>query len=619
MTPSGSPVNDTDHPSLLRAVLAFARSLRQTVPGLTALALAVSVASAAVEGVSTLLLTPLLLAVGVDMAGSAGRIASGVTSLAQAAGLGGSLGALLAVYVASVAMLALLKRWQSVLALTVEHQYVAATRARLFDAVVHASWRFERTQRRADLAYALLHQADRAGAMTFHALFGTAGALAAIAYVAIAVAVSPLMTAGTLVVGALVIWLQRHVAHGARGHGERLLDESRQLYANLTDRVQALRLVKMLGLEARESHAVAVQAQAVAAGHVAAARLHSGARAGQEIGAAVALAVMLYTGLRWLHLDAAGTVLLLYVFSRTVPRLAAVQQAFEHMAYDTPAFEQLEQLRQAAEAAREPAPEAELQVPLTRAVTFDRVSFTYPGATTPALEDLSFSIPKGRLTAIVGASGAGKSTLADVLCGLLQPTTGAALLDGEPLSPATWGRWRRSVGYLQQDAVLFDDTVRANLLWARPGATGSELQAALELASATFVFDLPQGLDTPIGDRGGRLSGGERQRLALARALLRQPSVLVLDEPTSALDAENEARVLDAVKQLAGRVTTVLVTHRLAAVRGADHIIVLDEGRLVEAGDWSTLGARTGGRLRALCEMQGIALGAGEPFMARVP
>jgi ATP-binding cassette subfamily C protein len=184
------------------------------------------------------------------------------------------------------------------------------------------------------------------------------------------------------------------------------------------------------------------------------------------------------------------------------------------------------------------------------------------------------------------------------------------LVDEKPLRTEQMRSWRNKIGYVPQDTFLFHDTVRANLLWARPEASDEEVREALRLAAAEdFVSRLPQGMDTVLGDRGVRLSGGERQRLALARALLRKPSLLILDEATSNLDSENERRIQEAIERLHGSITILIITHRLFTVLGADVIHVLEQGRLVESGDRDTLMAKENGRFLALCKAQSVNIG----------
>ena len=245
---------------------------------------------------------------------------------------------------------------------------------------------------------------------------------------------------------------------------------------------------------------------------------------------------------------------------------------------------------------------------LAEGIQLQRVTFDYrDDGRSPAVDGVTLTIPAGATTAIVGPSGSGKSTLADLVMGLLIPSEGRILVDGQPLGPDRVEAWRNQIGYVAQETFLFHDTVRANLLWARPDAHEDELWRALRLASADeFVAALPQGLDTVVGDRGVLVSGGERQRLALARALVRRPALLILDEATSSLDSENEARIQRAIDQLHRQMTIVIITHRMAAIRGADAIHVVDRGRLVESGTWDELIASRTGRLRELCRAQGI-------------
>ena len=197
-----------------------------------------------------------------------------------------------------------------------------------------------------------------------------------------------------------------------------------------------------------------------------------------------------------------------------------------------------------------------------------------------------------------GPSGAGKSTIADILMGLVLPDSGTLKLDGRPLGPEGVRGWRDQIGYVAPDTFLFHDTIRANLKWARPDASEDEMLAALRQASAfDFVAGLKDGLDTVVGDRGMMVSQGERQRLALARAFLRRPSMLILDEATNSLDSENEGRVLDAIESRRGELTVVLIAHRLSTIRRADLIYVVEGGKVVESGDWSSLSAKRDGRL----------------------
>ncbi|WP_043339327.1 ABC transporter ATP-binding protein [Belnapia moabensis] len=223
-------------------------------------------------------------------------------------------------------------------------------------------------------------------------------------------------------------------------------------------------------------------------------------------------------------------------------------------------------------------------------VEFAEVGFHYLGTAEPALEGLSFTAAPGETVALVGPSGAGKSTALALVPRLHDATSGAVRIDGADLRTVTLASLRDAIAYVGQDAVIFDDTAFANITCGRPGATEAEVEAAARAAAAhDFIAALPQGYATPLGPGGGRLSGGQKQRVALARALLRDPRVLLLDEATSALDAENEALVSAALARLRQGRTTLVIAHRLATVRDADRIVVMENGRAVEQGSHAAL------------------------------
>ncbi|MGW1725682.1 ABC transporter ATP-binding protein [Streptomyces sp. NPDC002306] len=235
------------------------------------------------------------------------------------------------------------------------------------------------------------------------------------------------------------------------------------------------------------------------------------------------------------------------------------------------------------------------------AVTFQGVGYAYEDGGRPAVRDLTLSVVPGETVALVGASGAGKSTVLSLVIGFIRPTSGRVLLDGADMNTLDLRTYRRFVSVVPQESVLFDGTIRENVAYGMEDEVDEEtVRAALRDANALeFVERLPHGLDTAVGERGARLSGGQRQRLAIARALIRDPKVLVLDEATSALDTRSEALVQQALARLLHGRTTFVVAHRLSTVRGADRIVVLGDGRIVETGTHEEL-LRRGGAYTAL-------------------
>uniref|UniRef100_UPI00404899EB ABC transporter ATP-binding protein n=1 Tax=Algoriphagus sp. TaxID=1872435 RepID=UPI00404899EB len=237
---------------------------------------------------------------------------------------------------------------------------------------------------------------------------------------------------------------------------------------------------------------------------------------------------------------------------------------------------------------------------LTDGIEFKNVSFTYPGRT-KTINKINLRIQKGSMTALVGESGSGKSTITDILLGLQVPDEGEVLIDNKSLNDLKQNSFRKRIGYVPQDSLLFHDSIRQNLLWAYDQANEEDLWTALHLANAEeFVKELPQGIDTMVGDRGVRLSGGQRQRIALARALLRKPDLLILDEATSSLDSESEQLIQLSIEQIAHNTTILIVAHRLSTIAKANQVYVLSNGEIIEEGSFNVLSNKNGGVLNGM-------------------
>ncbi len=271
----------------------------------------------------------------------------------------------------------------------------------------------------------------------------------------------------------------------------------------------------------------------------------------------------------------------------------------------TDAFAGLDRIRELEQMATEDAGDAaRATLPTMRGdVRFEDVGFEYkPGL--PVLKHIGFEAPAGTTTALVGPSGSGKSTLIGLIMAYHRPVTGRVMLDGRDLADIRLHDYRSHLGVVLQDNFLFDGTVAENIAFSKPGATRAEIEEVSRIAHCDeFIQGFPQGYDTIVGERGVRLSGGQRQRVAIARAILADPGILILDEATSSLDSESEALIQDALKQLRAGRTTFVIAHRLSTIRGADQILVLENGEIVERGNHTQLMALNG-RYRQLHDKQ---------------
>jgi subfamily B ATP-binding cassette protein MsbA len=250
-------------------------------------------------------------------------------------------------------------------------------------------------------------------------------------------------------------------------------------------------------------------------------------------------------------------------------------------------------------------------VGFTDSISFDDVSFSYEGSQRPVLSDISFTVRKGEVLAIVGASGAGKTTLVDLIPRFYEPTSGCVRLDDIDSRDITLESLRALMGIVSQETVIFNDSVRNNIAYGSGSRyTDTQIEAAARAANAhDFIRQLPRGYETPLGERGTRLSGGQRQRIAIARALLVDPPILILDEATSALDTESERLVQEAIDRLLEGRTVFVIAHRLSTIQHATEILVLDRGRIVERGTHDTLLALRG----AYWRLHSLQFGDREP------
>ncbi|HUQ14760.1 MAG TPA: ABC transporter ATP-binding protein [Gemmatimonadales bacterium] len=593
------------------------RLLRLVRPywGLLAAGLAVTFLASVLDGFVLVVLIPLLK----NLFGTAGELHTGSTQLEAmvdrilaplVAGLppAEAAGRLVVVLVVGLLIKNSLSYLSSQVTVRAQEGLVRDLRTRLFDHLLTLDLGFFQRTRAGQVISAMMTEVDQTKTVITASLVSLFQNLVVVAVTLLVLSqISARLTLFTLAfVPLLVMFLQRLIRR-LRRHALARSKERGEVTATVTERIGAIRLIRSYGEERRESAGFAAQTNRYRKQVIRTQRFSSLTSPITEVFSGFLVILIIWAATRpgLLGLDAPLAPATIIVFLMAALRLTSPLKTISGFpAVMAVALASAERIFQVLD-----EPPAEVDRPgegeasFEQEIVFDRVTFRY-GQGEPVLRDVSFAIPKGKVVALVGPSGAGKTTLADLLPRFHDPTAGRILLDDVPLTRLRRRSLRGLMGVVSQDAVLLNDTVFANVTYGSPGASRERVEAAAEAANAVgFIRQLPQGFDTVLGERGTRLSGGQRQRIAIARALLRDPPILILDEATSALDTELERLVQQAIDRLMRERTVLVIAHRLATVRDADEIVVLDGGRVVQRGPHDEL-YRVGGLYRRLHDLQ---------------
>jgi ATP-binding cassette subfamily C protein len=577
----------------MKSLLIFWRLLREVPRSKISLLFILMVLASLSEGVGILLLVPILEL----LQGPAfGAYTSTISSqrylqpfLSTTESLVNAL-SILSAFICLVALRSLIQFSREQLSTNIQYQLIDQLRLRCFQSLMNAEWGWLSLKRHSDYVNTLMTNISRIGLGLNFGINLISSAVTLLAYLTVAFLLSWSMATIAVFGGVCVLFLFTKHRKAALDLGQKLGPTSRALQANVHESLSGIKLSKILGLE---RHHIAQFSQAMENLRIQQFEFStrtSLTKAMLQFGGALFLAIYLFLGFEWWHTPTPTLLTLVFIFSRLIPQFSSIQQFHHQWLQALPAIHDTYQLLSDCQLHAEPQSTIHYEnIPARHQIELDGVSVRYAGRSEPALDNINLHFPARTTTAIMGPSGAGKSTLADTLMGLIIPGDGKVKVDGILIEGEMRRRWRNSVAYVPQEIFLFHDTIRKNLLWGNLDASDLDLTTALAKAAAHFVETLPKGLDTIIGDGGVLLSGGERQRLALARALLKNPSLLILDEATSALDIENETRIRNAIEHLHGNLTMVIIGHRLPTLEHADQVIVLNNGRIQSQGPWSQI------------------------------
>ena len=572
----------------------------------TSLALALMIFISLTEGIGILLLVPLLQLVGLDVQqGALGQIAGYIFLFFSYVGIKPTLGIVLVIYVIIISANAFLYKLQTLKSSEIQYEFAAHLRKRLFNAVTRSNWLFFKQKRSSDFAHALTYEIERIGVGTNQFLSLIASVFVLAVYLIFALELSGLITGLIFLVGIVLLLSLKKRTSSAQKSGEALSDTSKNMYSSAIQHLDGMKTIKSFNMEEKNIETFQNVADSVAGKYIDAVNSYADVKFLFDVGSVIILSIIVFILISFMNIPIAELLILLFLFVRMIPRFSIIQRSYQYFINMIPAFTTIMDLEKECEEASEPKLKTG-EVELHGEIKFENISFSYDNSEKSfGLQNLNLTVKAGQTTAVVGLSGAGKSTIADMVMGLITPENGRILIDGDVLSEDNFSSWRGQIGYVAQDTFLFNDTIRNNLLLANQGASEEEISTALKLASADeFVLNLSEGIDTLIGDRGVLLSGGERQRLALARALLREPSLLILDEATSNLDSKNEKKIMNSIEKLHGNVTIVVIAHRLSTIRRADAIYLIEKGKLIESGTWNGLLEKENGHFKLLYELQ---------------
>jgi ATP-binding cassette subfamily C protein len=552
------------------------------------------------EGIGLILLVPLLQLVGLNVqGGSLGQIEGFIASFFNFINIEPSLATILFLYVVIISLNAYFFRLQTLRSSSIQYEFATHLRKKLFQAITYSDWLFFVKNQTSDFAHALTYEVERIILGTNQFLSMLASSIVLLVYIIFALKVSGIITGLIFLVGLILLLILKKRTQSSSESGVKLSESTRDMYSATVKQMDGMKTIKSFQMEEKNVFIFSRIADTVSEKYMDAIKSYSDVKFLFDVGSVVILSIIVYILVAVIKIPTAELLILLFLFVRMIPRFSIIQRNYQYFINMIPAFKSVLELEDRCNSAAEESSKGN-SINFKDSVELKNVEFNYPGLDVPAVKKINLTIKYGSITALAGPSGAGKSTVADLIMGLIKPDNGKICADSQDLN-SNITAWRSKIGYVAQETYLFNDSIANNLLFASPASSKEDIWEALNLASADrFVSKLPDGLDTVVGDRGVRLSGGERQRLALARALIRRPSLLILDEATSNLDHENEKRILKSLENLPGKISILIIAHRQSTIKNADYIYLMDKGEIIESGSWDMLIDNDNGKFQRL-------------------
>ncbi len=596
----------------MRNLIVFFKKLQAVTGTKMYLNIFLSILISALEGISIYLLIPMLSVIGLlNMQINDLFPITLIVAAMEKLPFQLNLASVLLIYLILIVGQALLQRSQTILNTDIQQNFIKQLRLETYESLIKVKWEYMLRKRKSDFNYILTTEISRIGVGTHSIIQLISIVFFTIVQIMLAFLLSPSLTSIVLISGGLLSVFMRKFVRNSKTIGKETTELMNDYFGGITEQFSGMKDMKSNMLE--PSFFDWFQSKSHLIHHNVMNLVHLNTKSVFIYRLMAGFLIVLFVSISFsfLKLPPEKLMVIILIFSRLWPRFSSLQSNVEQIVSMFPALDHVLRVQAESNKSQEWSTfrtrEWEPFI-LEQAIECDHVYFRYQASQEDwTLTNVNIHFPLKKTTAIVGPSGAGKTTLVDLVMGLLQPEKGRLLVNGKSLTEEELLLYRNSISYVAQEPFLFHSSIRDNLLMVAPKATELELWQALSFAAAEhFVKQMPEGLDTVIGDRGIRLSGGERQRLVLARAILRKPAILILDEATSALDSENEQKIQQAIDRLKGKMTIIVIAHRLSTIRNADKVLVLESGKVIQEGEYKQL-TQTKGALRKMLVSQELA------------
>lgn len=537
------------------------------------------------EGVGLLLLIPLMSLSGVTTEES-GSLPEYLMLFLEKTGIELTLERALFLYVIILSLFALLRFLQSYLSLYISESITKEQKDRLFSQVLRSRWSFLTALKSSDIIHILSGRVGVYGSMIQSVISLILAVVMLGAYGVIACAISfpmTLLSVGSALSIAVVLMPVNKKIYQV---GQRLFNANKEIHSVLKESVEGIKTAKAYSIESRSESLFATASESLKENLLRFIKLSQATQALYKIGAVITISGIFYIAITIFHFDVVQLFLFILIFSRVIPQISNIHSMYQSLINTVPTYREVELLNANTLQNQESVAQRDVAIAFHDTISLQGVHFTYGNESNFALEDISLSLKKGNHLALIGHTGSGKSTLIDILMGLLEFDRGRLTVDGREIQKDEWKSFRALTSYVPQEPFFFHDTIRENIRMVQREVRDEEIWKVLDLVQAKEMVEaFPQGLDTIIGDRGITISGGERQRIALARAIIVKPEILILDEATNALDNSTEEKVYDALREQSGIETLITITHKTENLHKMDEVVVMKEGAIVATAE----------------------------------